>query len=76
MNYRDRGYLHTGDLTSVLPVVADNWSKLRGCDVYRLIDQFDYDYHKTAGQVILHVRPDLKNEVSEALADLEADAIG
>lgn len=60
-------------LTAVLPVVADSWDRLRGCDVYRLLDQISYDGPEgltAAGEVVLGHRPDLSDYVTEAVADL------
>jgi hypothetical protein len=53
----------------MLPVVADSWPKLRGCDVHRLLSKFSDDLEK-AGNVILDHRPDLAQQVCDAANDL------
>lgn len=67
----------------VLPVVADSWEQLRGCDVYRLLDSFAYlEEDKThdmpglrqAAEVIAKRRTDLANHVQEAVDDLCEDS--
>jgi hypothetical protein len=63
-------------LTTVLPVVADSWDKLRGCDVYRLLDAIlyqDEDGLHEAARIVMGKRPDLSHYVGEAMADLEAE---
>lgn len=57
---------------AMLPIVADSWSALRGCDVYRLLAICD-DY-EPAAEVVRDMRPDLQADVREALADLRAIA--
>lgn len=64
-------------VTNLLPVVADSWDRLRGCDVYRLLDlvlQEDEDGMHAAARIILGKRPDLAHHVMEAMADIEAEA--
>ena len=61
-------------LTTVLPLVADSWGTLRGCDVYRLLDAIAYDNASSltkAGEIITAKRPDLRHDVEDALADLQ-----
>ena len=62
------------EVNSMLSIVADRWSTLRGCDVYRLLDQFDLEDQNAIGDVIKRKRPDLKRHVDEALTDLEGEA--
>lgn len=60
----------------LLPMVADSWSTLRGCDCYRLLEEIDYDDQRLAGAYIVDRRGDLADAVLEALDDLESDANG
>ena len=63
-------------VNTVLPVVADSWEKLRGCDVYRLLDSILYRDENglhDAARIVLGKRPDLAHHVNEAIADLEAE---
>lgn len=56
-------------LTIALPVVADSWEQLRGCDVERLLDSISYDDQDEvadAAEIIKAKRPDLTAEVDEA----------
>lgn len=63
-------------MNTMLPLVADSWGTLRGSDVYRLLDAIAYDNESSlakAGKIITRKRPDLRHDVQEALADLEAE---
>lgn len=56
-------------LNRVLPVVADSWEQLRGCDVERLLDSISYDDQDSvadAADIIKAKRPDLAAQVDEA----------
>lgn len=56
-------------LNRVLPVVADSWEQLRGCDVERLLDSISYDDQDgvaDAADIIKAKRPDLTAQVDEA----------
>ena len=53
---------------SLLPVVADSWRKLRGCDVYRFLGMATN--RPTLAADIIRERPDLAEVVRETLAEL------
>lgn len=56
-------------LNRVLPVVADSWEQLRGCDVERLLDSIAYDDQDgvaDAADIIKVMRPDLAKQVDAA----------
>lgn len=55
-----------------LPVVADCWKSLRGCDVFRLLNCFDFNQHPKVASVILRHRPDLRRNVESALVEHES----
>ena len=63
-------------LDRMLPVVADSWEQLRGCDVYRLLNSIYYEslggLYK-AGDVVVAKRPDLAEAVAEAVRDIHAE---
>lgn len=63
-------------LERVLPVVADNWKRLRRIDVFRLLNMLRYEDVKSledAGQIIIAERQDLKEEVEECVEELRAE---
>ena len=65
-------------IESVLPVVADSWSQLRRCDVYRLMSQIHYESYQSltdAGHIITHKRSDLADEVRGCVAEIK-DELG
>lgn len=63
----------TEDVERMLPIVADSWTQLRQCDVYRLLSQFGADC-RDAGAIVLTFRPDLKKHVNDACKDIESFA--
>lgn len=63
-------------LDTVLPIVADSWDQLRGCDVDRLLDQFHYEHVDSlneAGNIIAKQRPDLHERVAAAVEVIKDD---
>ena len=63
-------------LDAVLPVVADSWEKLRGCDVYRLLSSIYYETLKglyDAGKIVTGKRPDLHQEVTDAVKEIHEE---
>lgn len=57
-------------IQTMLPIVADSWEQLRGCDVFRLLDQIVYDNEDSlefAADVIRGHRPDLTEEIQDAV---------
>lgn len=63
----------TEDVERMLPIVADSWTQLRRCDVYRLLSQFGAEC-RDAGTIVLTFRPDLKKHVNDACEDIESFA--
>jgi hypothetical protein len=62
-----------GAFKAALPIVADSFAKLRGCDVYRLIDRIGYLYGisvREAAEYIIDQRPGLKRHVEQAVAEI------
>ena len=63
-------------IETMLPIVADSWEKLRGCDVFRLLDTIAYESQSSlaiaGGSIVAH-RPDLASAVFDAVEDLRAD---
>ena len=57
---------------SLLPIVADSIDKLRGCDVFRLLEASQQHYAKMI-EYLLANRPDLKQDIMSA--DWEIDGI-
>jgi hypothetical protein len=58
-------------LNAMLPVVADSWDRLRGCDVDRLLSCIkfkDVQSIKDAGSIIVAKRKDLEDYVCEAVS--------
>jgi hypothetical protein len=58
-------------LNEMLPVVADSWARLRGCDVDRLLSCIEFKDVKSiqeAGSIIVAKRKDLEDYVCEAVA--------
>lgn len=55
-----------------LPLVADSWSTLRGCDIYRLMGEFASLDWPLVADMIKSERPDLAADTDEALADIQA----
>jgi hypothetical protein len=56
-------------------IAGGRWRNLKGADVVAVLDRFDLTNQPQAACIILRKRPDLKREVLEALADLEADSM-
>ena len=66
-------------MNTMLPVVADCWLNLRGCDVYRLLNQFNYERLtslKQAALLIIKKRPELKQHVDDARVELQQEYTG
>jgi hypothetical protein len=57
---------------SLLPIVADSIDKLRGCDVFRLLEASQQHYAKMI-EYLLSSRPDLKPDIMSA--DWEIDGL-
>ena len=60
----------------MLPIVADSWDKLRGCDVFRLLDSIAYESGEsldTAARIVVGNRPDLLARVGEAASEIRCD---
>ena len=57
---------------NLLPIVADSIDKLRGCDVFRLLEASQKHYAKMI-EYLLANRPDLKQDIMSA--DWEIDGI-
>ena len=58
-------------LNAMLPVVADSWARLRGCDVDRLFSCIkfkDVQSIKDAGSIIFAKRKDFEDYVCEAVS--------
>lgn len=63
-------------IETVLPVVADSWEKLRGCDVYRLLTSTHYDSAASleqACQIIYDERPDLRDEIGDSAVEIAGE---
>lgn len=60
-------------LDRVLPVVADSWEQLRGCDVYRLLNSINYESKESLGKatgIVMLKRPDLSDRIQEASREI------
>lgn len=57
---------------NLLPIAADSIDKLRGCDVFRLLEASQKHYAKMI-EYLLANRPDLKRDIMSA--DWEIDGI-
>lgn len=63
------------DLEQSLALVADSIESLRESDVYRVLDdclEESADYMDQMATYIIESRPDLANEVNDALQELES----
>lgn len=63
-------------MNRMLPIVADSWDRLRGCDVYRLLSSVYYEKLASlyaAGEAIKTKRPDLTGKVDEAVAEIHEE---
>ena len=63
-------------IETAIKISADDVSKLRKCDVYRVLTQgVGYD-NALLREVVVYLnqhRPDLRDEVSDALSDIEQE---
>jgi hypothetical protein len=60
----------------MLPIVADSWEQLRGCDVFRLLDSISYESRESldnAARIIVGKRPDLLDRVEDAASEIRCD---
>ena len=66
-------------IENAIKISADDVSKLRGCDVYRVLTQgVGYDI-TLRNEVVTYLnvqRPDLNDEVQECLSDIIAEESG
>lgn len=63
-------------METMLPMVADSWAELRGCDVYRLLNAFSYERRSSlllAAQHIANKRPDLASQIRDCQVELEQE---
>ena len=63
-------------MSRIIKISADDVSKLRGCDVYRVLTQGVGGDEDLRGDVAAHVineRPDLVTEVMDALTEIRLD---
>ena len=63
-------------MNTMLPIVANSWAELRGCDVYRLLNSLNYERLNSllrAAEMIVKQRPDLESQVLDARIELEQE---
>ena len=63
-------------INRMLPVVADSWDRLRGCDVDRLLISIYYETLSglyNAGKIVKSKRPDLSSQVDDAVSKIHKE---
>ena len=55
---------------NLLPIVADSIDKLRGCDVFRLLEASQQHYAKMIGYLLAN-RPDLTPDIISACWEID-----
>lgn len=69
----------TNTIEALLPVVADSWEQLRGCDVFRLLEEISNVAGAqllVAASYVMEQRPDLSREVLDSIDELIGEHCG